>query len=138
MSDVNATVSIDDLVSKIGNPAGVSPGSESSTEYSGPPPVPPGVPPVPGGRFTPLTPGPGTLEWGCSPSALLTWFQSWTDFWRVNWLGTSPSEVQLLSLVKVNLSEEWKNATAEFDWDRGTMKGLHILMDQKLEITGPL
>ena len=47
MSDVNATVSIDDLVSKIGNPAGVSPGSESSTEYSGPPPVPPGVPPVP-------------------------------------------------------------------------------------------
>ena len=55
----------------------------------------------------------------------------------MNWLGSSQSEVQLLSLVKVNLSEEWHNATTEFDWDQGTMKGLHILMDHKLEVYWP-
>ena len=106
LSDVSNIISIDDLASNIGTPTGVAPGSGTTSESSGPPPVPPAVPPVPGGRFTPLTPGPGTLEWGCSPSALLTWFQSWEDFLRVNWLGSSPSEVQLLSLVKFNLSEE--------------------------------
>ena len=55
----------------------------------------------------------------------------------MNWLGSSPSEVQFLSLVKVNLSEEQRNATTEFDWDRGTMKGLHTLMDHKLEVYWP-
>ena len=55
----------------------------------------------------------------------------------MNWLGSSPSELQLLSLVKVNLSEEWRNATTDLNWDRGTMKGLYSLMDLKLEIYWP-
>ena len=37
----------------------------------------------------------------------------------------------------MNLSEKWNNATTEIDWDWGTMKGLHILMDQKLEVYWP-
>ena len=59
---------VDDLASNTETPAGVTSGSATTTESSGPPPppVPPAVPPVPGGRYTPLTPGPGTLEWGCS------------------------------------------------------------------------
>ena len=67
LSDVSNIISIDDLASNIGTPAGVAPGSGTTSESSGPPPGPPAVPPVPGGRLTPLTPGPGTLEWGCSP-----------------------------------------------------------------------
>ena len=39
--------------------------------------------------------------------------------------------------MKVNLSEEWRNATTEFNWDGGTMKGLHTLMDHKLEVYWP-
>ena len=30
----------------------------------------------PAGKFTPLTPSPGPLDWGCNPSALHEWFQS--------------------------------------------------------------
>ena len=37
----------------------------------------------------------------------------------------------------MNLSEEWRNALTEFDWDSGTMKGLYTLMDLKLEIYWP-
>ena len=82
LSDVSNIISIDDLASNTETPAGVTPGSATTTESSGPPSpqVPPAVPPVPGGRYTSLTPEPGILEWGCSPSALLTWFQSQRTF----------------------------------------------------------
>ena len=55
----------------------------------------------------------------------------------MNWLGRSPSELQLLSLVKVNLSKDWHNATTGFDLDQGTMKTLYSLMDLKLEVYWP-
>ena len=124
--DVSNIINIDDLASRTESPSGGTSGAAASSESSGGPlpSVTPAAPPFIGGKYTPLTPGPGTLEWGCSPSALLSWFQAWEDFWRLNCLGSSPSELQLLSLVKVNLSEEWCNATTEFDLDQGTMKGL--------------
>ena len=37
ISDVSAIISIYDLVSKIGNTTGLTSGSETSTEFSGPP-----------------------------------------------------------------------------------------------------
>ena len=117
-------------------PPGAATVSAISTEAAGstPPTVPPAAPLVTSSKYTPLTPAPGTLEWGCTPTALHSWFQAWEDFWRVNWLGNTPSQVQVLNLVKVNLSEEWHNALTEFDWNRGSMKNLYTLMDLKLEI----
>ena len=42
--------------------------------------------PSTGGRFTPLAPQPGTLDWGCTPTVLFNWFQALEDFWQVNWM----------------------------------------------------
>ena len=69
-----------------------------------------------------------------SPPLLVS---GWEDFRGVNWLGNSPREVQLLNLVKVNLSEEWCNALSDLDWNRGTMQGLYSILDLKLDIYWP-
>ena len=101
---------------------------------SNPAPVPSAAPLPSGGKYTPLAPAPGTLEWGCTPTALHTWFQAWKDFWHVNRMGNTASEMQLLNLVKVNLSEEWHSALNDFDWSKGSMQSLYTLMDLKFEI----
>ena len=91
--------------------------STVSDEGSGstPAPVPSAAPLPSGGKYTPLAPALGTLEWGCTPTALHTWFQAWQDFWQVNWMGNTASEMQLLNLVKVNLSEEWRSTLSDYD-----------------------
>ena len=52
--------------------------STASDEGSGsnPAPVPSAAPLPSGGKYTPLAPAPGTLEWGCTPTALYNWFQA--------------------------------------------------------------
>ena len=52
-------------------------------------------------------------------------------------MGYSAGEKQLLNLVKINLSEEWRNTLSEYNWEAGSMKSLYKLMDQKLEILFP-
>ena len=32
------------------------------------------------GKFTLLTPSPGSLDWGCNPSTLYDWIQKWSDY----------------------------------------------------------
>ena len=48
------------------------------------------------GKFTNLTPSPGPLDWGCSPSDLYDWVQKYKDYWSVNWTGGTANESQLL------------------------------------------
>ena len=55
----------------------------------------------------------------------------------MNWICNTASEIQFLNLVKVNLSEKWHSALAEFDWNKGSMQSLYTLKDLKLEIYWP-
>ena len=77
LADVNNIINVDNLASGTETPAGGTTGAAASTESSGvtPPQFPHAAPLVTGGKYTPLTPSPGTLEWGCSLSALLSGFR---------------------------------------------------------------
>ena len=88
LADVSHIINVDNLASGVEAPSGAATGSAVSSEASGgiPPTFPPAASLVTGGKYTPLTPAPGTLEWGCTPSALHSLFQAWEDFWRVSWL----------------------------------------------------
>ena len=46
------------------------------------------------GKFTLLTPSPGSLDWGCNPSTLYDWIQKWSDYWKINWVGGTADETQ--------------------------------------------
>ena len=81
------------------------------------------------GKFTLLTPSPGSLDWGCNPSTLYDWVQKWTDYWSVNWVGGTADESQLLKLMKVNLPDECLMALSEFDWDNQTVQELYQSMN---------
>ena len=89
------------------------------------------------GKFTLLTPSPGSLDWGCNPSTLYDWIQKWSDYWSVNWVGGTADESQLLKLMKVNLHEEWLMALSDFDWDTQTVYELYQSMDTQLDVYWP-
>ena len=95
--------------------------------------VPNVAPPPPiGGKYTPLAPPPRTLEWGCTPTVLSNWFKAWEEFWQVNWMENTAGEKQLLNLVKIDLSKEWRNTLSDYDWDAGSMHSLYKLMNLSL------
>ena len=52
-------------------------------------------------------------------------------------MGGSADEQQLLNLVKINLSSEWRKTLADYHWETATMDGLYAYMDLKLEILFP-
>ena len=89
------------------------------------------------GKFTLITPSPGTLDWGCNPSVLLDWFQGWREYWDVNWMGGETNDTQLIKLIKVNLPEEWRLALSDFDWENQTVHELYECMDAKLNVYWP-
>ena len=49
-------------------------------------------------------------------------------------MGNTAGDKQLLNLVQVNLSEEWRNTLSDYDWNAGSMQSLYRLMDMKLEV----
>ena len=85
-------------------------------------------------QFILLTPSPGPLDWGCTPSVLHNWFQKWQSFWEVNWVGGTANELKLLKLIKVNLPVEWIVALSDFDLGNQTVQGLYEYMDMKLNV----
>ena len=52
-------------------------------------------------------------------------------------MGNTAGEKQLLNLVKINLSEEWRHTLSEYDWEAGSMQSLYRFMDLKLEVLFP-
>ena len=49
-------------------------------------------------------------------------------------MGSSAGEKQLLNLVKINLSDEWRHTLSEYDWEGGSIKCLYRFMDLRLEV----
>lgn len=80
------------------------------------------------GKFTPLTPSPGELEW--------EWFRSWREWRQASWVGPS-NEGQLISLAKIMLSSDWYNAMEDFNWNFTTLDALYVNMDRKPEVLFP-
>ena len=86
LAEVNDIISIDDLVAgteagtgygkkevEQAPPVGAKVSAVSAEESrSTPAPVPSAAPLLSGGKYTPLAPDPGTLEWGCTPTAFHT------------------------------------------------------------------
>ena len=89
------------------------------------------------GKLNSNLPGiPHKLEWGCDPSELANWFIRWKLWWGAAYLGP-PNPSQLISMVRMYLSDEWMRLLAAIDWDEIEIDGLHVIMDKKLEIRFP-
>ena len=52
-------------------------------------------------------------------------------------MGNSAGEKQLLNLVKINLSDDWRHTLLDYNWEVGSMNSLYKYMDLKLEVLFP-
>ena len=93
-------------------------------------------PPEVKGKFTHITPPPGVLDWGTTLTHLKEWFDLWQEWWGASWSGPE-NNTQLLALIRLKLSPEWKSALDNLDWTTVTVNQLYDFMDNKLNLTHP-
>ena len=88
-----------------------------------------GAPPIEvKGKFTQIKPLPGVLDWSKTPTHLKEWFDLWQEWWGASWSGLD-NTTQLLALIRLRLSSEWKNTLDNLHWTSVTINQLYELMD---------